>query len=444
MHGTTAPANGDAAFAIAPGRRTYILILLTVIYTLAFIDRQIINILAEPIKTDLHLADWQMGALSGFAFALLYTTFGLPAARLTERGNRSWIIAGAVTLWSAFTALSGLATSFAHLLLARTGVGIGEAGCVPAAHSLISDITPKDRRASALAIFSMGLPLGSLVGLAMGGVVAGAFGWRTAFFLVGLPGLALAALTLLTVRDPRPSGRAVAASGEEVLSVAGVFRHLRRRPSFVWMTLGAALLAATGYAHQTFYGSFFLRNHGLALDHWAAVFGLGNKLAFLGIALGLIIGIAGTMGTGIGGRMADRAAAIHPSGYMTVPAWSTLIAIPFLVAAFLVPSAMAALALLLVPHFMKAMWYGPVFACVQGMVAPRSRATAIAVFLFFVNAIGLGMGPVVAGAMSDVLARTMGADHGLRVAMIVFSVMLVAAAACFRKAGRTLADDLVS
>lgn len=444
MHGTKAPDAADAAFLLPARRRAYILALLTAIYTLAFIDRQIINILAEPIKTDLHLADWQMGALSGFAFALLYTTLGLPAARLSERGNRSWIVAGALAIWSIFTALSGFAGNFLHLLLARTGVGVGEAGCIPASHSLISDITPRAKRASALAIFSMGLPLGSLGGLALGGVVASAFGWRTAFLLVGLPGVLLAVVMLATVRDPRPSGRAAAAMDGRVPGVRQVFAHLLRRRSFVWMTLGASLLSVTGYAHQTFYGSFFIRNHGPALDAWAAALGLGGRLAFLGIALGLIVGVAGTTGTGLGGRLADRHAAVHPSGYMRVPTWSTLIAVPFLVAAFLVPGATGALALLVLPHFLKAMWYGPVFACVQGMVAPRSRATAIAVFLFFVNAIGLGLGPVAAGGLSDVLGRNMGADQGLRVAMIVFALALVGAAACFRKAGRTLGDDLVS
>jgi MFS family permease len=444
MHGTQEPAAGQAAFVLSPGRRWYVLGLLTVIYTLAFVDRQIVNILAEPIKQDLHLADWQMGALSGFAFALLYSTLGIPAARLSETGNRSWIIAASLTLWSGFTALSGLAGNFVHLLLARTGVGIGEAGCVPAAHSLISDITPRQKRASALAIFSMGLPLGSLVGLGVGGVVAGAYGWRTAFFLVGLPGIFLALLTLVTVPEPRRGLVTTDAAPVEVPRIGATFRHLWARRSFVWMTLGAALLAATGYAHQTFYGSFFLRNHGDALEQWAAYFGLGGKLAFLGLALGIIIGLAGTMGTGIGGRLGDRHAAVHPSGYMTVPTWSTLMAVPFLVAAFLVPSVIGAFALLLIPHFLKAMWYGPVFACVQGLVAPRSRATAIAVFLLFVNMIGLGLGPVMAGALSDVLSKTMGPDEGLRVAMILFSASLIASAACFHRAKRTLAEDIVS
>lgn len=434
-----------AAFTLTPARRAYVLGLLTVIYTLAFVDRQIINILAEPIKHDLKLADWQMGALSGFAFALLYTTLGLPAARLSERGNRSWIVAGALSLWSLFTAASGFAGSFVHLLLARTGVGIGEAGCIPASHSLISDITPRERRASALSIFSMGLPLGSLGGLALGGVVAGAYGWRTAFFLVGLPGVVLALLMLLTVRDPR--AKLTRTTEEPPVAVPGIgatFAHLWARPSFFWMTLGASLLGATGYAHQAFYGSFFLRNHGAALDAWASYFGLSGRLAFLGIALGLIIGIAGTAGTGIGGRLADRHAAHEAAGYMRVPTWSTLLAVPFLIAAFLVPSALGAFALLVAPHFLKSMWYGPIFASVQGMVEPRSRATAIAVFLFFVNAIGLGLGPVLAGALSDVLARTMGPGTGLRMAMVVFSVALIGTAECFRRAGKTLADDLVS
>lgn len=441
----TASGSDTNAMAITPARRTYLLTLLTVIYTLAYLDRQIINILAEPIKHDLGLADWQMGAMTGFAFALFYTVLGIPMARYSERGNRIFIIAGALAAWSGFTAFSAFAQNFIHMLLARIGVGIGEAGCVPPAHSLISDITPREKRASALAIFSMGLPIGTLFGMALGGVVAEYYGWRTAFLLVGLPGVVLATLMLFTARDPRVAElKTMSQPPEEVLPLTATFKMLWRTASFRWMAIGAALIAFAGYGHQSFYGSFYLRNHGDGLDRMAAFFGIDGRLAILGLSLGLILGATATIGTGLGGKMGDRLAANGPEGYMIIPIWATAAAAPFLIAAFLVGGTIWSLLLLAVPSLLKGMWYGPVFASVQSIVPPRSRATAVAMFLFVVNAVGIGFGPVLAGAISDLSSHALGADEGLRLSMIILSFSVLAAAGCFAKAKRTIATDFRS
>lgn len=430
------------AYPIPPAKRIYFLAMLTVIYALAFVDRQIVNILAEPIKRDLHLQDWQMGALTGFSFALLYTVLGLPFARWSERGNRSHIISLALVCWSGFTALSAAATSFAHLLFARIGVGIGEAGCLPPAHALISDITPRSKRAGALAVFSAGLPIGTLLGMALGGLVAELYGWRSAFLLVGLPGVLWAVLFLFTARDPRAAElRNDARVRADILPMREALSTIWKTRSFGWMALGGALIAFAGYAHQSFFGSFYLRNHAAGLDWAAGLLGFEGRIAALGILLGLILGLSATLGTGSGGSMADRHARKGPKGYLTVPIWATAISVPFLIATFSVESTMLSLLLLTVPSFLKAMWYGPVFACVQGIVPTRSRATAVAIFLFIVNAIGIGLGPLLAGALSDVLSRTLGEAEGLRASMLIVSSAVLLAVGCFLMARRTIEQD---
>jgi len=230
----------DAIPLVSDGYRRYALTLLLVIYTLNFLDRQVVNILAEPIKKDLGLHDWQLGMMTGLAFALFYTVLGLPIARLgiarlAERANRAWIISGAIAAWSGFTLLCGFAQNFPQLILARIGVGVGEAGCTPPAHSLITDYVPRDRRASAIAFYSIGTPLGSLLGMAMGGVVADAWGWRAAFLVAGAPGLLMAALALLTLKEPRKAAikgapHAGPGVGEALQEIAGK-KTPARRPS---------------------------------------------------------------------------------------------------------------------------------------------------------------------------------------------------------------------
>lgn len=433
------------AVVLSAGRRNYILLVLTVIYTLAFVDRQIINILAEQIKHELNLADWQMGALAGFAFAMLYSVLCLPVARYSERGNRPRVIATALLLWSGFTALSGMAGNFTHLMLARIGVGVGETGCVAPSHSLITDITSREKRAGALAIFSTGIPLGSLVGLGIGGLVAHAYGWRMAFFLCGAPGVIIALLVLATIRDPRiKSLRDAARPDAHVPTLWEAFTQLRKRRSFVWLTAGAAMVTFIAMGQQTFYASFFLRNHGLDLEKLAAMSGLNGRLGVLGVCLGLIVGIGGTLGSLIGGRLADKVVARKAGVYVTVPIYSTLASIPLFAGVFLAPTGGMALIMLALATFFSMMWFGPVFASVQSLVLPGTRAIASALFLFLVNMFGVGCGPVVMGALSDLLAHTLGSANGLRWAMVTFAFLLLIPARCFAIVARTLSDETVS
>lgn len=447
---TEAVSVGDAEFSgvMPKAKRRYVITLLTTIYALAFIDRQIVNILAEPIKNDLTLSDAELGALAGLAFALSYTLTILPMARLAESRNRVFILSGMLAVWSGFTALSGFATNFLHLLVARIGVGIGEAGCVPSAHSLIADITPRKERAAALATFSMGLPIGSLLGLALGGVIEHYFNWRTAFLVVGLPGLALAGLLLLTVRDPRgrltTGNSEVSAPPTDVPPFRETLRDLCSKPSFAWMTIGATILAFAGYGHATFFASFFLRNHQIELDVMAGFFDFGGGLAFLGVALGLALGISGTIGTAIGGRLGDRFAASSFKGYMKVPLIGTVCGVPLFVIALIVPSVWVALLLIAIASLFKSMWFGPVFATIQGLINPRSRATAVSVFLLIMNGVGLGLGPLCLGALSDVLAQFLDPAAALRAAMVTTAVLMLGAAFCFFMAKRSTPHTALS
>lgn len=426
------------------GRQRYTLGLLVVIYTLGFLDRQIINILAEPIKNDLGLTDGELGALTGLAFALFYTLMGLPIARLADRHSRPAIISTSVFVWSGFTALCGTATSFASLFAMRIGVGVGEAGCNPPAVSLIADFVPRARRASAMAVYALGNPLGSLLGLAFGGVVAGFFGWRTAFFVAGVPGILIAILALATLREPRSSLKVSAASPPPFIEAV---RQIAARRSFWLLGLGAAMMAFVSYGKVAFYGSFFLRNHGDQLTASTTAFDAASglalpPLAFLGILLGVLMGVAGGIGVILGGRIADRAALRGVSAYMNAPALAGVGQIPFFVTALYVDDLWLSLALFCIPAVLTAFWFGPVFATVVGLVEPRVRAMCGASLQLVINIVGLGLGPLTVGLLSAALAGTGGGDGAsLRLSMAICSAAGVVATGCFLLAKRYLPEE---
>ena len=433
---------------LAPGARRYAVGMLLVIYIFNFLDRQIVNILAEPIKLELGLADWQLGMLTGLAFAAFYTVLGIPIARYAEKADRVKIISVAVAVWSAFTIACGLAANFTQLLLARIGVGVGEAGCSPPAHSLITDYTPKEERASALAFYSMGIPLGSLAGMALGGLIADAFGWRAAFFVAGAPGIILAVMAFLTLPEPRRGleKKVVPVKGP---SFVDAIKELKSKKSFWWISIGAALSAMVGYGHIAFYGSFYLRNHGEGLTAMAVsvneMIGVSfGPIGFVGTALGLIIGVCGAAGTFLGGVLADRAARKNVAGYATVPAIAGLVTVIPFIAAMLVDNVALSFLILAVPVFAGAIWYGPIFASAQSLVHPQTRAMAAAVLLFIINLIGLGLGPLLVGTFSDIFAQTMGPAEGIRWSMVTFGGVGGIASIAFFLAARTLKDEVVA
>jgi MFS family permease len=443
-------AAGPAMGALGAGRRRYVLTLLMIAYTLSFLDRQVLSILVEPIKNELHVGDTLMGLLTGPVFVLFYCFLGIPIAWLADRRSRPLIITVSLALWSAFTALSGFATSFVPLAFARLGVGFGEAGCNPASHSLIADVSTPQTRASGLAFYSLGAPVGTLLGLAMGGLVADAYGWRVAFMVAAAPGLVLAAVIALTIKETRP---AVSARGATIArslvqpfrDLADTINALLSKPTFWLAAMGCAFSAFVGYAQLFFTASFFLRCHAAELASLAAGFGLKSK-GFLGPVLGLMTGLGGMTGSLIGGRIADRAVTRDRRAFMSVPAIVTLLSIPFAFAVFTVKSTLGALALDFVPGVVATIWYGAVYSTAQSVVAPHRRATSAALLLLILNLIGLGLGPVFLGACSDFLANNqhLGSAEGLRWALIITSCFAVVSAAFFWLARRTVREDVVS
>lgn len=432
--------NDDPPYRVA--RPRYVLGMLTLIYLLGFLDRQIVNILAEPIKRDLQLSGGQLGALTGFSFALLYTVLGVPIARLADRFDRGRIIAAALFVWSAFTALCGMAGGFAALFAARVGVGVGEAGCNPPATSLIADIVPKAKRASAMATYALGNPLGSLLGLAVGGLIAAHYGWRAAFVAAGVPGVAVALVVLLTIRDPRAS--APAATTGEVPPWRTALADLLRIRAFRLVAFGAAAMAFLNYGKVAFYGSFFLRNHTAQLEAAAVDAGM-RTMTLLGLLLGGLIGISGIIGTFVGGRLADRAGRHDPGGYVLVPALAAVAQMPFFLAALFVQDLWLALLLLGVAAIMTSMWFGPVFAVCVGLATPRTRGTAVAMMQLVVNLVGLGCGPLIVGLLSDVFAGSAAAGGAsLRLAMATGSAAGLMAAILFLLSRKHLRNEMRS
>jgi len=424
----------------------YALALLVVIYVLHNLDRQIINILAEPIRLDLGLRDWQVGIMTGLPFALFYATLGIPIARLAERGNRARIIAISVVVWSGFTAVCGLSQTFVQLILARIGVGIGEAGCTPAAHSLISDMVPREKRASALGAYSMGGPIGALLGMAIGGLLIDLWGWRSGFFVAAAPGLVLGALAAFTLHEPRTTQAPATQGVLPVPTFMEAMRELRACRTFWLFSAGAALQAVVLYGHGAFLGSFFFRNHGPELAQAAAGFGM-KTAGFLGLAIGLISGLSGLVGAYAGGKLADRhVAATNPGAVATQVALFNLLAAPIYIAAMLAPSANVALFLLIIPSLSYGMTYGPIFSVFQSVVQPRTRATAVAIYLLVANLLGLGVGPLLVGMVSDHLAREahLGVAEGLRWSMVSSTLLGVVAAWFYWRARKHIVRDTVS
>jgi predicted MFS family arabinose efflux permease len=452
----TAPPSAAAPSdkpALSPGYVNGALGLLLVIYTLNFVDRQIVGILAEDIKRDLNLSDAQLGLMGGLAFALFYTVLGIPIARIAERGNRVQIISASLAVWSAFTALCGTASNFAQLMAYRIGVGVGEAGCTPPAHSLISDYVPPEKRASALALYSLGVPLGTMIGFAVGAWIASEYGWRVAFYAVGLPGVALAIFSVLVLKEPRKLGLVATHAPGTGPSFGDALKELASLPSYWYAVFAATVVSFLGYGHAYFLGSFLGRVHGMELQE-------------RGLALALMIGLAGALGTWAGGALADRAAKRDVRAYMTLPAVAFVIGTPFFYAGMFAPTVTLCLLLLAIPTALNSIWYGPVYASVQGMVRPQTRATAVAIMFFVINLVGLGAGPTTIGIVSDMIATSLytGADfsadcarggplatdascltaqaEGLRWSLSVVALVGVLAVGFFFMARRTIREDL--
>lgn len=376
--------------------------ILLIVYIFNFLDRQIVNILAEPIKGELGLSDTQLGLLAGPAFAVFYALLGIPIARYADKEgtNRVRLIAASLAVWSAMTAVCGLAQNFVQLLLARIGVGVGEAGCTPAAHSLITDSVPPEKRSSAIAFYGLGVPVGSLLGLIIGGVVNDLYGWRVALMMVGAPGLLLALVVLYLMRDPRHSRseQAIEAARAVVpLSTKQALREIFSSRAFVYILIASSVVATLGYGKALWTISFFIRSHGLSTTE-------------AGLSMAVALGLAGALGTWLGGKMADKYGRTDKRHLLTFPAYGMAIAAPILFLGYYMSDWRLAVALLIVPSILNSAYYGPAYACVQGLVEPRARAVAASIMLFGQNLIGLGLGPFLFGVLSDMLQPTYGQE----------------------------------
>ena len=419
-----APAQYSEAY------RNYVLVLLVVVYVFNFIDRQILTILGEDIRKEIGFTDTIFGLLTGPAFAILYTFVGIPIGYWADTGTRRSIVALALFFWSLMTTMTGFVGNLGQLIATRIGVGIGEAGASPPSHSILSDMFPPERRATALAIYSLGIPIGAGLGLLLGGTLAQLYGWRQAFMIVGMPGLALALLVRFTVREPVRGGSDPPAPAVDPPETLGtVLRFLTRLPSFLNMSLGASLHALYGYAAAAFVPVFLIRVHHMGR-------------AEVGFWLGTITITIGVLGTFLGGAISDRIAARDPRWYMRVPAIASGIGIPFAFLFYLWPDPRTAILLSIPGSLIGGVYLGPTFAMTQTLVRPKMRALASAILLFIINLIGLGLGPLLVGILSDKLRPTYG-DESVRYALLWVVVSGATWATIqYLIAGRTLARDL--
>ncbi|WGM32532.1 MFS transporter [Brevundimonas sp. NIBR11] len=498
--------DATTAAPIKPGYRYYVLAILVLVYMLNFLDRQIIGILAAPLKAEFGLSDSQFGLLGGIAFASVYSTLAIPLAALADRASRVWIMTGALAVWSGFTALCGVAGSFGQLFLFRMGVGVGEAGGVAPAYSLIADYFPPSQRARALAGFAFGIPLGTAAGTLVGGLLAATYGWRTAFIAVGLVGLLLAPLLRLTIKDPvrggtdaakvaavdpapvAPTsvsdrvGRAaslimlglgagclilaalnqfagVAVGNALVLAFGGLLAFVigvsfwiakktasvvMPKPSFWLLAFGAASSSVCGYGVAGWLPLFFMRSFNLTLAQ--------TSWYYSGIAL-----IGGLMGIWLGGMIADKLAKKGKGAYPLTPAIAFIISAPCFIAAMNSPwliglvlpgggsnSAQLILAFLifLIPTGLNLAWLGPITAAVQHLAPAPMRSTASAIFLLFNNLLGIAVGFFYFGWMSDLLAPRFG-EESLRWAIYTGMGFYLMAAVLLFGASRTLKRDWI-
>jgi len=444
--------------AAKPGYRVFVLFMLFVVYAFNFLDRQILGILAVSIQEDLGLSDRQLGLLGGIAFAALYSTLGVPIAWLADRTNRTWIITVALAMWSGFTALCGLAQNFWQLFLSRVGVGVGEAGGVAPSYSLIADYFPPQSRARALAVYSLGIPIGSAFGVVVGAQISGGglgedLDWRSAFIIVGLAGVILAPLFKLLVREPirggldAPSAQAAAPAEPAVgadpdpeaapskATFFDVLGLLITKPSFWFLVFGASASSMMGYGVFYWIPSFFVRSFFGDLE-------LGQAIIQAGWLFGGILFIGGTLGIVLGGVLSDWMGKAKKTAYALVPAIAFFLTAPFYVAGALSPTASFAFVAMIVPTALGLAWLGPVLSAFQHLVPPHMRTMASSIFLLINNLLGIGVGVYVLGELSTVLQPTFG-DESLRYSIMIGSSLYVLAGVLFLFAAKTLDRDWV-
>ncbi len=399
--------------------------MLAVVYAFNYIDRQLIIILQESIKADLGFADWQLGLLSGFAFAIFYSLLGVPIARYADRSNRRNVISMAVAVWSLMTALCGAIGNFWQMFLVRIGVGVGEAGCSPPAHSMISDLFPADRRATAMSTYNLGVYLGVLVGFLAGGWLNEVVGWRLAFILVGAPGILLALFVWIAVPEPARGGDQPMGNQP---SMVAVLHLLWQRKTFRHLAMAAGLHAFVGYGAGNWGPSFFIRSHGVGT-------------AELALWIAPIAAFAGAAGALAGGYFCDRLGRRDVRWNIWLPAAAILISVPFSLLVYTLGRFETAIITSIVPIILGATYLGPMIAVTHGLVGARMRAVASSVLLLVLNLVGMGLGPWFTGLLSDLLYPQYGSES-LRWALMIVILANAWCAIHYFLAARTLKSDL--
>jgi sugar phosphate permease len=455
MNETTAPARPPASSETTAGYRAWVLVMLFIVYAFNFLDRQIISILAIPIQDELGLSDRQLGLLGGIAFAALYSTLGVPIAWLADRKSRTSIITVSLVVWSGFTAVCGMAQNFWQLFLARVGVGVGEAGGVAPSYSLIADYFPPEKRARALALYSLGIPIGSAFGVIAGAQIAGgnlgeSLDWRAAFIIVGLAGIAIAPIFKLTLREPKRGGLDVKpqtqaaklqpepgeaasaaapaeAADEKKPGFFGVFAVLAKKPSFWFLVFGASCSSMMGYGVFFWVPSFFARSFELDIITTGWLFG---GVLFVGGSLGIILG----------GVLGDLMGKGSKKMYAIVPAIAFFCTFPMYIAGTMASTPLIAALLFVIPTGLGLAWLGPTLSAFQHLAPANMRAMASAVFLLINNLLGIGVGVYVLGELSTLLTPAFGAD-ALRYSIMIGASLYLVAGLLFLLASRTLAND---
>ncbi len=417
----------------APARvsaRPYgVLALLTLVYVVNLMDRQLFATLQESIKADLALSDTQLGLLGGAMFAVFFAIAGLPIAYLADRWSRVKVIALSCTAWSLFTAACGMASSFWQMALFRIGVASGEAGGIAPSYSVLSDHFPPERRGFASGVFSAGAPIGLMLGAALGAAVAAAGGWRMAFIALGLPGVLIALALVVFVRDRKPGDPGVHRAPETPAPMEAL-RLVWTTPSLKRIALAAAATSFAGYGLLQWMASFLMRTQAMTYEQIAMAF-----------APVLLLGAAGSFA---GGFLADRFASKRASLYGVIPAVALTIAGPLFAAAFLMPTGGLTIAMIALPYTLNFFWIAPSLAAAQNLAPPQTRATVVAVMAFLNNIIGLSLGPLAVGVLSDLMAPSLGEGEGLRAALLIACAGYVPAAALFFWAARALPRDMAA
>ena len=419
---TTGSLNNDK---VSTPYRNYVLAMLTLVYVFNFVDRQLLVILQESIKKELQLSDTQLGLLSGFTFAIFYVVLGIPSARMADKRSRRNTVAISLGLWSLMTACSGLARNFVQLLLARIGVGVGEAGGSPPAHAMISDYFPPQKRSTALSIYSAGIYFGILIGFLMGGYLNQHLGWRMAFFVIGTPGLVFALLFYVTVKEPQRGATDTTTHAIGAHTLGEVLKVLCSNKVFVSLALASALNVFCIYGLMNWAPSFLHRLHGMTSVQ-------------IGGLLGPILGIGGAIGSFAGGLLTDHFGKNDRRWYLKIPAYAIIVGIPCAAGALFLQDKYLAVACLGLCASLQSMYLGPALAVSHSLVPASMRSLTSAVFFLAINLIGLGFGPLVVGVVSDLLKASLGAES-LRWAMAIIIPMSMVSATLFFAAAKKMA-----